>query len=204
MPTNKTLGKPATEVLLILAEKKVYLTYINIVDINFENKFDEKPTVKKKTESHWMNTYNRYRQAIKCIRKIEANTGYHYIKSSETGKLFKIHDGTCFDKRSCIILLEFYYLHLTENEVRKNNFEERIYEKYKSIENHNDWSVSFIIKKMTTAKKNFYVKLKDGKYEMLERLSHDLGLIKELGKSYRDKRADEDVKKKLTDLLDNI
>ena len=119
--------------------------------------------------------------------------------------LYKIHDDFPSQRRSCLILLEFISCASENDALNRGVLEKMVFDKYRELENiDGEWSVDFVKEKLQKHCENFYLKLNGNSYESMPRLSCDLELIKCLVEKFRDKQTDNELKAKLTMLLERV
>ena len=85
MPTNQSLNNSAIDFLVILAEKRVDLTFNRVVDFYFNNSTSDvgnlDPTTIKQEKAK---IKARFFQAVRILRKSE----YKYFEETKNGKNF--------------------------------------------------------------------------------------------------------------------
>lgn len=214
MPTNPVLGKPIVNFLLALAEINDYCTYTDAANAFFRAQFKTNPESTEDIEKR-NKIRNGFYKARGDLIAVQDETKRSYLLEDPADKpsvkirarLLKVHDDAPIQKRSCIILLEVRLSMMGGGVVRRGVFEKNVYEKYKRIsevDGGREWTLKIVKDTMNIACEKSHLKLEAGKYVPEARLSCDFDLIKGVVKSYRDNLQDFELKKQLTELLDNV
>lgn len=204
--TKSTLCKGDVEFLLILAENKRYLTYLQMVEIHFAKVKNLYPIADEKKEKKRI--YDNFRKAKGRVEEKQKLTGRKYFLEDIHSKMFSINPEAVEKPRTSVILLEFTVaLRDGIREVKKGLFERYVSTKYQTSTENEEWTDDFVRERLEDACRSGYISFNENinEYVAESRLTIDGGLIVGLVNVYsNDEKTDTVIVSKLKELLEKF
>lgn len=200
------LCKGDVDFLLVLAENERYLTYLQMVDIQFAKWKKVYPIADEKEEKKRI--YDNFRKAKGRIEEKQKLTKRKYFLEDKHSKMFRISPEAVEKPRTCVILIEFIVaLRVGTREVTKGNFEQNVSAKYRTSAETEEWTSNFVRDRLEDARQSGYISFNEARneYNAESRLTTDEGLIVGIVKVFfNDEKTDKETVSKLKILLENF